>query len=667
MGLFNKTASPPGMPIPPRSRTGESIRGKISGPIPIPDDEFPMRNPGTGIATSTPLPEDNNNDRQWPADQQVMPDTAEAGGRGRNVDSVVGPSGPGSIKGSIQRSSPQSQRRTNPPSTLRHSVISENTDRSVTSKDKPQRKKSTLGGVFSRLFGKKKKKASISTTSQRASTLQRPSQHHSDPSPLKREPAKETESKRSASLPITEYDRALRSHSVGPNDMVAIESARNSMHADFNLGTRRRAATATSHLFRHRDGELAGLSPRPASTHNIRTSRSFHDDDHDPNEIGRAITSDITGHKRRSRSLSGLEDGPDGRSTYRRRSDEIRYWRESYDPGYMSPISSGPPDHDQDDTGALSVDMPLPSGEAEQPPKPPLQPFDFGNMTPVHLKEMAGMKITQAASLETRVGTLEERMRRIEQRVGRLGIPRDPQVGAEPPTRPAPAVPNHTARASSHYTGSLHSRESQLSIEEPVPLPQATQLSVPPGKNRPHSGSTIKEDTAGVPPMGEHTGGGPFTSEHYATLLALLEMERAARLTLEAQVRRLTQRLDALAPASGTKRRSSVHLEPPPTARSFGNVSAWDHDDSDDENRRGVKNRAMAAEDSGIATGSTTGVEDDDYSEHFATPREENPYGYGVAIGDDLTDDEEEKRRKAARTLSLSQLTLGRAHPKAVI
>lgn len=449
--------------------------------------------------------------------------------------------------------------------------------------------------------------------------------------------------------------------------MVAIESARNSMHADFSLGTRRRAATATSHLFRQRDGDFAGLSPRPASTHNVRASRSFHDDDHDPDEIGRAITSDIIGNKRRSRSLSGLEDAPDGRGTFRRRSDEIRYWRESYDPGYMSPISSGPPDHDQDGTGALSVEMPLPSEEPEQQAKTPLQPFDFGNMTPVHLKEMAGMKITQAASLETRVGTLEERTRKLEQRVGRPGGPQEASGRQEPPTRPAPAAPKHATRASSHYTGSLHSRESQLSIEEPVPLPQTTQLSVPPGKNRPNSGSTIKDDAAGVPPMGLHADGGPFTAEHYATLLALLEMERAARLTLEAQVRRLTQRLDALAPAGGAKRRSSVHLEPPPTARSFGNVSAWDHDDSDEENRRGTKNRAMAAEDSGIATGSITGLDDDDYSEHFTTPREENPYGYGVAIGDDLTDDEEEKRRKAARTLSLSQLTLGRAHPKAVI
>lgn len=168
-----------------------------------------------------------------------------------------------------------------------------------------------------------------------------------------------------------------------------------------------------------------------------------------------------------------------------------------------------------------------------------------------------------------------------------------------------------------------------------------------------------------MPPMSQATKE-PFTSEHYATLLALLEMERGARLTLEAQVRRLTQRLDALTSNGAPPRRPSVHLEPPPTARSFGNVSAWDHEESEDEHRHTLRSRGMGMEDSGIATGSTNGADDDEYSETFETPREEKSYGY-EGIGDEYTENEEEKRRKAARTLSLSQLTLGKSHPKAVI
>ncbi len=73
-------------------------------------------------------------------------------------------------------------------------------------------------------------------------------------------------------LPITEFDRALRSHSVGPQDITAIESARNSIHTDATAG-RRRAATTTGRLFtyhaprRGEPGEWAGLSPRPASAY----------------------------------------------------------------------------------------------------------------------------------------------------------------------------------------------------------------------------------------------------------------------------------------------------------------------------------------------------------------------------------------------------------------
>lgn len=53
--------NPPSSPTTTqRPRTGhQTIRGRISGPIPMPnpldDDEFPMRNPGTGIASATPI------------------------------------------------------------------------------------------------------------------------------------------------------------------------------------------------------------------------------------------------------------------------------------------------------------------------------------------------------------------------------------------------------------------------------------------------------------------------------------------------------------------------------------------------------------------------------------------------------------------------------------
>ncbi|KAM0280750.1 hypothetical protein ACHAQH_003920 [Verticillium albo-atrum] len=421
VSLFKPQPAATGGQTASRPKTGQSIRGKISGPIPIPtptDDEFPMRNPGTGIATPLSAEDRERQLQAEAANQANAPFTQSEPVQNRNTDSVVMPSGTGSGTGSASgsgsahtpsvapRGSPQSQRRTNPPSTLRHSVVSEATEITNNSKDKPQRKKSTLRGAFSKLFGRKKKTTSLSTPPERVSTYDSPSQHRSDPSALAREPKKETDSKRSASLPITEYDRALRSHSVGPNDFSAIESARNSMHADVSLSGRKRAATATGQLFGPRDAEIGGLSPRPASTH-ARGSRLFPMDE-DPEEIGRAITSDVVG-KRRSRSLGGIAGPQDDRAEGRRRSDEIRYWRESYDPAFMSPTSSNPPDHDNEESGAAAGGI---QAEMENPPKTPLEPFNFGNIP--HLNAMAGMKITAAVSLETRIDTVEAKMRRVE-------------------------------------------------------------------------------------------------------------------------------------------------------------------------------------------------------------------------------------------------------------
>lgn len=510
-----------------RPRPAHSIRGKISGPIPIPhpadDEEFPIRNPGsnlatnspeeefpirqrgTGIASPTSLEEPSTRGDQRASQRSEAldppPPASNSGSSSRNDDHGVNgvatshepsssmkstqpidpapapaqapapavsstpprmatptpapaststntPATPPAQQQAAVRTSPSSgtgtspgHKRTNPPSTLRYSVVSNASGN--TADNRPQRKKSTLRGAFSKLFSRKKKnKASLQSSgddTDRTSSVVPSTQHRSDTSALER--VNEAEPKRSASLPITEYDRALRSHSVGPNDITAIESARNSMHIDAFTGGRRRAVTATqSNMFgarnfhrRHDLGEWGGLSPRPVSSH-ARGSRLIHPDE-DPTMIGRAITSDIAGEyaqKRRSRSLSGLDlpGIPGSSGGTRRRSDEIRYWRESYGPSYLSPLSSTHPENegdnaefnDNDDTGVLSVDpSQAPSTiqpSTEAPPKTPPQPFNFGSFATMN--EMAGMKITQAVGLDERMGSLESRTRRLERVVGQL-------------------------------------------------------------------------------------------------------------------------------------------------------------------------------------------------------------------------------------------------------
>lgn len=170
---------------------------------------------------------------------------------------------------------------------------------------------------------------------------------------------------------------------------------------------------------RSRGEDWEGLSPRPASTHARGT-------DTDPAAIGRAITSDANGdvtYKRRSRSLSQLDQILPGDG--RRRSDEIRYWRQSYDipAGPLSPLSSNPSgpndvdaEHHENYDGRPS--MSVADSAAERVPKTPPQPFIFGSTGAMN--EMAGMKITQAATLDERFGYLETRMSKLERIVNQL-------------------------------------------------------------------------------------------------------------------------------------------------------------------------------------------------------------------------------------------------------
>ncbi|OIW35057.1 hypothetical protein CONLIGDRAFT_675999 [Coniochaeta ligniaria NRRL 30616] len=845
-----KSASTAGRPKPGQQ---SSIRGRISGPIPIPnpgdDDEFPIRTPGSGIAipanddenfefpirkpgagiaTTYPLPEDTPEGQDTPAQrqhtQELQPPPPQAGTAavsvsGSNTDtsqnsnadpeppSHAAPGPPSDSRSSSghratktpprvsppQRRSPPSQTIA-PASALRYSTVSEAPTSQSRDGASPKRKKSTLRTALGRLFGRKKKSRDsqgLTPSSRRTSAIVSSTQHRSDPSALNR--GKDGEPKRSASLPITEYDRALRSHSIGPDTITAIESARNSLQAtNSELGpspSRKRAATTGGRLFppHHASslragrvsvegGWAGGLSPRPASTHG-RGSRVIPGELEDPSEIGRAITSDSGGgNRRRSRSLSGLNDifaaGQGGRASVgqdvRRRSDEIKYWRESYNVGFRSPLSSNAPadaetdkeqDQDRDDTKSGVIDESAPQSPVDNeqqaqdlPPRTPPRPFNFESIT----RDMVGMKITQAASMDTRIGGLESRMARLERVVDQLchAVPgfktpltetpvpgpttypsatSDPSsfsyaytTAAAPPMIPAiyqtmssdlgishnnsPGSRQSTAddddsmHQSSHfsfgeaqtYIGSLHPPSSSATGTQSL-TPTAPASTQPPpfhASNRPTSTATVRGATS-LPTLGLRDASDlSDTADDYTTsaLLSQVETERAARQDLEAQVAKLSQRLNTLSQtmyamvrspdnSSGlAKARSTEHLLPqPPTPKQSpaqvksvpsgppqkpATLSAFDAEDDDDKPADDEDERQT--------------------EEEFLTPGEERStlgggYGFG-AFGEPLRDDDEteadederheteddSKRRKAARTLSLSQLTLGKKGGRAV-
>lgn len=482
---------------------------------------------------------------------------------------------------------------------------------------------------------------------------------------------------------------------------MAIESARNSLQAEAvgpgsSTAIRRRAATTGGHnllrphLFNRDFG--AGLSPRPASAQGRASRSDGRADPEDPSEIGRAITSDSGGGlRRRSRSLSGIQNFLGSQHVGRRRSDEIRYWRESYDPGFMSPMSSNAQD-DVDDTGMVDISAPE-SPAAERPPKTPPQPFNFGLLS----KEMIGMKITHAADMDMRLGHLESRTVHLERVVDKLchvvpGVKGrvDPKDMVQPSSSQRSLETDARSQLSfgEYLTGSLQPPSSSTTkAASPitiVPPPLHSQV-------RPTSTSTVR-GVASLPLLNREAGPRGQDASQDELIIQLrtdLEAERAARQVLEAQVKKLSERLNTLSTTmfamvrGPSESRSQERLAPPSVGggsplllspKSFPvhsqrqqqqlSIFETDEDDDDDaaQSKKPFTTKADILEEGEI-------TEDD-----FQTPREERTpmVGYG-AFGEELRPDEGDgedgrddggdeddmKRKKAARTLSLSQLTLG--------
>ncbi|KAK4105451.1 hypothetical protein N658DRAFT_462725 [Parathielavia hyrcaniae] len=746
------------IPITPRSPDDDGFPSRHPGPVKAPvaaDDEFPMRAPGTGIAiplppnlSPGPTPEEP---AEQPAEHAVREPQNQQTGDGEPCSEGTSrsPSNQSSRKTSplgVSRSPvpPPARRATNPVlSTIRYSVVSDAPSKhTAQSTDAPQRKKSTLRSALGRLFGRGKKKnvggnQGSGATSLRESAPLAATQHRSEPTALGR-----PSPHRSASHPMTEFDRPLRSHSIGPDDIMAIESVRNSLHADTvrpgsstEAAIRRRAATTGGHallrphLFNREWG--AGLSPRPASTQGRGSRADRRPEAEDPSEIGRAITSDSGGGlRRRSRSVSGLPDHVGAQPLGRRRSDEIRYWRESYDPGFMSPLSSNAQD-DVDDTAMADVSAPD-SPAVERPPKTPPQPFNFGLLS----KEMIGMKITHAADMDMRLVNLESRTVHLVRVVDKLchAVP-------EFSTRPVDQTDLYLP-ASSRRSLEADASSRLFSDEPPVPSvplyphrsPSASKAKsptptspAPPASNSPASDSTVRGaatlPTPGPEPSNSHTAATSSSSSSsntrqdvnvnqvVAQLRADLDAERASRQALEAQVKKLSERVNTLSTtmfamvrgpaesrsqerlASSSSSSSSLLLavpSPPLMTLPQEQLSVFETDDDDgggdDDAKGGLGGKKMMMKRSSLSSSSSLttpgGLAEGEITEDdYQTPREEGaplvvkygPLGEGFLRPDDDDDgghgEEEEDNdddlhtKKAARTLSLSQLTLGKGQP----
>ncbi|KAG0651086.1 hypothetical protein D0Z07_2364 [Hyphodiscus hymeniophilus] len=559
---------------PVRTNTGGSIRGRISAPIIVDDDEFPIREPGTGIAT--PLPKDSM-ERPFSLKSATgsvhdfQPECATSNGTGDSSRASLPP----------QPAYDPPPPPMDQPSALRNTMAS---SPSSLSNGKPHRKKSSLSAVFRRLFGAKKRKDSSSFNT----TIQGPGgskagQHRSDPSALTRNPKDlSPPQKRSASLPINEFNIALRSHSNALEDFPLEEGTnRESIQADGQIRPRR--ATTPSRLWAPNKsrgyGDWTGLSPRPASTHG-RDSKLISDVDANA-AVGIAVTSG-SHPNRRSRSLGELRDFGTANITIRRRSDEIKYWRESYDPGLLSPMSSNKADAEE------PIQLDLPQMPQEVPQEQP-QPFNFGPMG-----EMAGMKITQAASLETRVQRVEDRMVQMEKAIYQLyhRTAREAVIFQEPPKK-------NLRRERSASTKRPRTDESEIILPT---QPRYRELHPPAGNPlearsglhlmvavRPLSTSTtIRGVPSSSPTMSKDAH---LTGEHYTVLTNMILAEQAARQDLEATVQSLQQQLQVLGSggAASCQTPGSNMLARPLKAGDGNQFSSFEQDDSSDDEGRYVQ------------------------------------------------------------------------------
>ncbi|KAK6603107.1 hypothetical protein H4I96_05875 [Botrytis cinerea] len=636
-----------------RTNTGSTIRGKISAPIPIQDDdEFPIRSPGTGIAT--PLGSLNSD-----GIEKVMRGSAISG---RDSALAHGDTGTGSYIEPPRRigTSPlpsdrpsynAPSRRTEDYSIPRSSSPVGRPSGSILSK--PARKKSTFKGVFGKIFGKKKKDAA--NRKQSVGALQSEQHHRSDPSALSRSPLNTaTSPERSTSMPINEFNRALRSHSpfvdTSLKEQINTERDPNRISTQTqSTTTRTRVTTGRLYTPDKTPGyvDWTGLSPRPASAQAKGSKASS--DEAISGSIGMAVTS--SSHpNRRSRSLGQLREAARiAGGTDRRRSDEIRYWRASYDPGPLSPLSSD----------KAEVEEPRSMNDPESPrlidSQDQPQPFNFG-----HLSGLSGMKITQAADLATRVDRIESRLVEMEKTVFQIHRRLN---GNGDNKRLYPAYPgidtgtNLELKADSRTTTTLTARHhhlitlTTLTFDDTMQAPYATttdervHLSSSHTTGRPLSTSTTIRGLPSSSPTIQKDA--HLTMEHYTNLTNMFLAEQSAREQLENVVLTLQRQIASYPSVASTS------YPTPDSATGAGPIL-----DATSSSKGTSEGFGIDSDDDAYAAG----------SEVFQTPKEElggqnfgdEVFGTGKGYGSGSSRLTVDTGKGDARTLSLSQITMGK-------
>ena len=368
----------------------------------------------------------------------------------------------------------------------------------------------------------------------------------------------------------------------------------------------------------------------------------------DGHNIGFAVTSG-SNPKRRSRSVEAYRTSakehrmsPIQWRQWRRRSDEIRYWRESTNSdgspaiGGTGFVSSGPLDLSSNPEVKSSFDL---VGDQEgRPFEAHNQDFNFGlPADDVHSNDNIGEHI----GLEERMITLELKLMDFEFAISKL------QAGSFSPTdrsqhlEQLPALPAHSRSVSDQAqmhsskanTGGFVDQYPSLAYYHNAGTPASQQCSFGAGQDptiiqpRPRpasiattlkaSGANQRNNSPITRDRNARNSITELTIEHYTTLITLIRREQSARMRLEDQVAELQhqiQHLQAGSPSSANSRRREQqnlgrHFSPDDIQRPY---------------RLGVDSRQQRGRSSNYSEGTDT--DDDAFHDVYVTPVERGEF-----------------------------------------
>ena len=320
----------------------------------------------------------------------------------------------------------------------------------------------------------------------------------------------------------------------------------------------------------------------------------------DDANIGFAVTSG-SNPRRRSRSADAFYDAskahrmsPIQWRQWRRRSDEIKYWRDSVaeSPALTSNFQHDEivPEREAGETGITT------DGTVDEEGNVIRGTFDFGVLA-------SSMQEQEQVSMEERVVTLEVKLVSLEYAISKIQAqPPSPAASTSQDLQPTLETRKTSDDSEASGTSSLSevlekSHMSSIESQSTQPTTKSSNNSYQQRKPRPISNApTIRPRRATSSATSERerkarnrTSITSLTIDHYTTLIGLIRREQAARIRLEDQVSELQQQLMSIQYVSPPYPRSQIlRWKRNPYVQTSHEAldvhsgrSAFDHDDTD--------------------------------------------------------------------------------------